>query len=268
MSYTYDIADTTVATSDESHPKTRAREVSKAFQDFFNVDPELVDWLSVAGHIDGFSGSEGVIPDMSDEANELVYSGFKHFSVKEELAGYFGESRGPSNVTSMVVKYDLDVRQVMAVLVENGGMARAWREVREMTLESDPAEEKILALVFLKYSLGWDAEKILDQSDDFKKASVSEDKGGIDGYYKGERVQVRPVTWVGSYGRQKAMNEDRTFVSYTWDCDGGMRVARLGDMLEMLQEVADENDLYKSCLYSSKRMKTSGLTRAFRYLWF
>jgi len=268
MSTIYDIADTTVSTTEESHPKARAREIEQIFLDFFDVEIDLIGAMSIEGHIDGFSGSEGIIIDMSDAANQLVYSGFGHFSLKKNLAGYFGESKGSSNVTPIVVKHDLNVRQVMAILVENGGMARAWNEVHEMTLESDPDTQLILGLVFLKYSLGWDAEKILAQNGHFGKGSPGQDKGGIDGWYHGEEVQVRPVTWVGSYGRQKAMKEDRTFLSYTWDCDGGLRVALLPDMLDMLGEIADENDLYKSNLYSSKRMKTAGITRAFRYVWF
>jgi len=147
------------ATINEPLPKTRAREIEKAFLDFFDVEIDLIGIMSTQAQMNGFSGDEGITAELSEKANELVYSGFKHLSVKEELDGYFGKSEGASNVTSMVVKYDLDVRQVMAILVETGGMVRAWREVHELTLESDPTTQTILGLVFTKYSLGWDAEK-------------------------------------------------------------------------------------------------------------
>ena len=135
------------------YPKTRAREVEKAFIDFYSIEIDLIGSMSSQEQIDGFSRGRGITTELSDEAKEIVYSGFKHISVQEQIADYFGES------SEVIVEADLSVSQIMAILIEIGAMERAWKEVHERTLESDPNTQLILGLVFLNYSLGRDTEK-------------------------------------------------------------------------------------------------------------
>jgi hypothetical protein len=139
----------------EPYPKTRVREVEKAFIDLYSIEIDLIGIMSTQEQIDEFSRGEGITTEISDEAKEIVYSGFKHISVQEQIADYLEESYPSSNI----VESDLSIRQVMAILVESGAMERAWKEVHERTLESDPNTQLILGLVFLKYSLGGDTEE-------------------------------------------------------------------------------------------------------------
>ncbi|MFQ3476403.1 restriction endonuclease [Halonotius sp. F2-221B] len=135
------------------YPKTRAREVEKAFTDFYSIEIDLIGSMSPQEQIDGFSRGEGITTELSDEAEEIVYSGFKHINVQEQIADYLEES------SEFIVEADLSVRQIMATLIESGAMERAWNEVHEKTLKSDPNTQLILGLVFLNYSLGRDTEK-------------------------------------------------------------------------------------------------------------
>lgn len=137
----------------EPYPKTRAREIEKAFIDFYSIEIDLIGIMSTQEQIDGFSRGRGITTELSDEAEEIVYSGFKHINVQEQIADYLGES------SEFIVEADLSVRQIMATLIESGAMERAWNEVHEKTLESDPNTQLILGLVFLNYSLGRDTEK-------------------------------------------------------------------------------------------------------------
>ena len=141
--------------SNSVNPKARAREVEKAFLDFFGVEIDLIGIMSDQEQTAGFLSDEGIITELSEEAKEIVYSGFKHVSVQEQIADTLKELDDSSNVA----EDDLSVREVIAILIENGGMERAWNEAHERTLESDPNTQLLLGLVFLKCTLDSDAEK-------------------------------------------------------------------------------------------------------------
>lgn len=145
--------------TDEAYPETRAREVEKAFVDFFDIDLNLVEDMSVDAHRDGFTADEGIIPEMSDHSKKIVHNGFDYFNLAEGLDDYLGDSEGSASVATQVIKHGLSVRQVMAVLVENGDMRQAWNKIHQMRAETDPTTQTILGYMFLKHSLEWDAEK-------------------------------------------------------------------------------------------------------------
>ena len=131
MRATYQIADTTVETTDEPHPKTRAREVEKAFSDLLDAEVNLVTQMSVPAHIDVYGKSDvGITFEMSDWANETVRNGFGFFALDRNLADFFGESEGSANVTGQVLEKDLTVKEVIAILIDNGDLQKA---VNEMT---------------------------------------------------------------------------------------------------------------------------------------
>jgi hypothetical protein len=268
MRATYQIADTSVETTDEPHPKTRAREVEKAFSELLDVEVNLVSQMSPPAHIDLYGQSDvGITLEMSDWANETVRNGFGFFSLDRNLNDYFGESEGSSNVTGQVLEKNLSVDQVIAILGENGDLQKAVNEIHNNRAEDDPDTMTILAYTFLKYSLGWDAERILSESGDFKKGNTAQDKGGIDGWWMSEKRQIKPGTEVPSKGRRKLMAKDVTHAAYLWDMDGGLRVADLDEYRAMKGELADEAGLPKTLIDRSDDLSKNEMNRRFRFFW-
>lgn len=268
MRATYDIADTTVETTDEPHPKTRAREVEAAFQDLLNTEIDLIGRMTPPAHKDVYGKSGiGITLDMSDWADETVRNGFGFFSLDPDLPDFFGESSGSSNVTGQVLEKGLSVRQVIAILSDNGQLRKAANEVENNRHEDDPATPVILGYMFLKYSLGWDAERIMADSGDFKKGNTAQDEGGIDGWWFGNERQIKPGTEVPSKGRGKLMAKDVTHAAYLWDMDGGLRVADLEEYPEMKAELADEAGLPKTLIDRSDDLAKNEMDRPFRFFW-
>jgi len=268
MKATYKIDDTTVETTDEPHPKTRAKEVEKAFSDLLDVEVNLVSQMTIPGHIDVYGKSDvGATFEMSDCANETVRNGFGFFALERNLPDYFGESEGSANVTGQVLEKNLSVRQVIAILAENGDLQKAVNEIHNKRVEDDPDTMTILAYVFLKYSLGWDAERILRDSGDFKKGNTAQDQGGIDGWWRGNKRQIKPGTEVPSKGLGKLMAKDVTHAAYLWDMDGGLRVADLDEYPAMKGELADEAGLPKTLIDRSDDLAKNDMNRPFRFFW-
>lgn len=267
MTYTYEIAATTVETTDEPHTKTRVREVEEAFQDVLDWDVDLIGRMTPPAHIDGMLPNAGITLDMSDWADETVRNGFGFFSIKKELDDYFGESRGAANVVGQVLERDLTVKQVIAVLAENGDLQKAVNEIHNNRAASDPRTEVILAYTFVKYSLGWDAERILMESGDFKKGNTAQDQGGIDGWWMGERTQIKPGTEVASKGRGKLKAKDVPHAAYLWDCRGNLRVATMDGYPEMKDELKAETGVPKTLQDQSNDLAGNDMNRRFRYFW-
>jgi len=268
MRATYKIADTTVETTDEPHPKTRAREVEKAFHDLLDAEVNLVSQMSPPAHLDLYGQDDvGITFEMSDWANETVRNGFGFFALDRNLNDYFGESEGSANVTGQVLERDLTVRQVIAILSENGDLQKAANEVANNRAESDPDTVTILAYTFLQYSLGWHAERIMSQSGEFKKGNTAQDQGGIDGWWKGEQRQIKPGTEIPSKGRGKLMAKDVTHAAYLWDMDGGLMVADLDEYPEMKGELADKAGLPKTLIDRSDNLAKNEMDRPFRFFW-
>lgn len=268
MKARYEIADTTVETTDEPHPKARAREVETAFSDLLNAEIDLIGRMTPPSHRDLYGHADvGITLDMSDWADETVRNGFGFFALDRNLPDYFGESEGSANVTGQVLEKDLSVRQVIAILSDNGDLEKAANEVANNRAQDDPPVPVILGYMFLKYSLGWDAERIMSQSGDFKKGNTAQDEGGIDGWWFGEQRQIKPGTEVPSKGRGKLMAKDVPHAAYLWDMDGGLRVADLEEYPEMKGELARENDLPKTLIDRSDDLAKNEMNRPFRFIW-
>jgi len=269
MQATYQIADTTVETTDKPHPKTRAREVEKAFQDLLDVNVNLVEKMTPPAHIDMYGKQHvGITLDMSTWANKKVRNGFDYFSLDKNLPDYFGESTGSANVTGQVLEKNLTLEQVVTILLENGDIEKAIEKIHNEKKEGDPANKTILAYAFLKYSLGWDAERIMRDSGDFKKGNTAQDQGGIDGWWYGQERQIKPGT---EYPSNKKTMEDsgKAHTCYLWDMRGGLKVADLDEYQAMKHELADKHNLPYTTIDQSNSLKKNGLPkkRRFRFFW-
>lgn len=155
----YFATETTSARIDGPYSKTQAKEIEKAFFDPFDVDVDLLGRMAAPENDDGMEPYSEITVKMSDWANETVRNGFGFFALDRNLPDYFGESEGSSNVTGQVLEKDLSVRNVIAILAENGDLNKASEEIYINRAEDDPTEVFILAYMFLRYSRRWDAEK-------------------------------------------------------------------------------------------------------------
>jgi len=276
MIQTYDIQEALgIDLKDSNLPKTRAREAEKAFRDFFNVDVNLIGEMTdiPANWFDIQSENVGINVQMSDDALEFVRNGLGFMSVQEELDDYFGESRGSANITGEVVEHDLSIRQVVALLAESGDIRTAVNIAQERRHEDDPSAVFLVAYAIWRYSLGWDAEKILTYSGDFKKGNTANDEGGIDGWWFGEKRQIKAATEATSKGVPTLKKRDVPHATYVWNCKRNeMWVATLDDHHKMTDELADDLGLkYKTHLTDSDRLANDDdrlRGRPFRYIWY
>lgn len=276
MIQTYDIQETLGIDLEGSNlPKTRAREVEKAFQDFFGITVNLVDRMTEtpANWFEIESDDVGINPQMSGDALEFVRNGMGFWSVQEVMKDYFGESQGSSNVTGEVVEHDLSVRQVIVLLSESGDLKKAVKIARERRTDDDPSAEFLVAFAIWRYALGWDAEKILTYSGDFRKGNTAQDEGGIDGWWLGTRRQIKAGTEVTSKGRGTLMNRDVPHAGYIWNSKTNeLVIADMEDYLQMVDEVAESVGLkYKTHLHDSERLASDDdrlRGRPFRYVWY
>jgi hypothetical protein len=197
---TYDIGRTLGEDLDGTNlARRRAREVESAFQDFFGIDVDLVSRMTaVPAHwFDIESDEVAINVTLSPDAQAFTWSGLWFMSIQEQLADYFGPSSGSSNITTEVVEHDLTVRQVILLLSEGDDLKKATRRAEEVREETDPSAFFLVALALFNYSLGWDAEKILDASGDFNKGNTAQGEGGIDGYWLGQAGVARHLSWEG-----------------------------------------------------------------------
>lgn len=276
MIQTYDIQEALgIDLKDSNLPKTRAREVEAAFQELLNLDVNLIEKMTEtpSNWFDVDSDDVGITVEMSDDANEVVRNGFGYFSLQETLEGYFGESSGSSNVTGLVLKRDLSIRQVIAILADSGQMKKALIIAKQMREEDDPQAPFIVAYALWKYALGWDAEKILAANEDYSKGTIAQDKGGIDGWWYKEMYQIKPGTEVTSKGRGTLMNKDIAHAGYLWNCETNeLWIADMEDYNRMTGELADSLGLKaKTHLHDSERLAGDDdrlRGRPFRYVWY
>lgn len=142
------------------------------------------------------------------------------FTLKPELDGFFGESTGSSNVTTLFVREGHGLTDVIDTLHETGQLEVAKARLAAFTDYENTDE--VVAFAVSVYAKGWLVERILNETDDFSKGSVSQDKGGIDGYYNGEPVQVKSVTYYASRNTSELEDRDVRVLWYQWDSDGGL----------------------------------------------
>lgn len=235
-----------------------------------NRQIDLKGAMSAPEHIKMPKSDMGVQLNLSTQLNKLIWEGFNEFSIVDEVAGYIGDKppKGSSNVVPEVLEHDLNVFQVMAILLENGQLEAAINEIDRKKADSDPNDNVlILGYVFLKFSLGWIAEKVIFANGG--KGSHSHDEGGIDGYYNGETIQVKPITEVGSKGAVFG-DKEHTHMFYMWGCDGTMRLTTNENAYEMRDQVAEEvnPDANVTPFARAHRSEDNGFERDVRYFWY
>ena len=155
----YFATETTSQRIDGPYSKTQAKEIEKAFSDLLDWDFDLLGRMAAPKNDDGMEPYSEITVEMSDWADDTVQNGFDFFELDRNLPDYFGESGGSDDLASQVLEKHLSVRQVIAILAENGDLQRAVNKVYKNRAEDDPTTEFILAYMFLRYSRRWDAEK-------------------------------------------------------------------------------------------------------------
>lgn len=148
------------------------------------------------------------------DVSEVIRSGVAFpFHVEKEIAGYFGESTGSSNVTTFFVRDDMSIPEVIEKFHVTGQIEMAAEKVSPFC-QDDVEPINVVAYAIATYAKGWLAEMILTNHDRFSKGSVSQDKGGLDVFDKehDDWRQVKCVT--------KADNDSHLY--YQWDMRGGL----------------------------------------------
>ncbi|MFQ3476716.1 restriction endonuclease [Halonotius sp. F2-221B] len=150
----------TTYTIDKTNLETRARGIEKAFSDLIGGEIRLVEDMAISEHIDEYNKDQVVATlDMSDWAKETVRNGFGFFALDRNLPGLFEDSEESTNITEQVLENNLTVRQVIAILGQNGDMQKAVNEIHNNCAKDDPDTLTILGFTFLIYSLKWAAKK-------------------------------------------------------------------------------------------------------------
>lgn len=117
------------------------------------------------------------------------------FQVLSAGDSVFGEHSGASSMTARVAKRQLSTSEAILEMDEEGLLVPALNAFYERFGDKDAAIYHFQALLF-QFSRGWDVEKALARTDEFKKVSESQDIGGQDFYHveTGEYVQVKSAT--------------------------------------------------------------------------
>lgn len=259
--------------ADEHPVRSLYGEVSDILSDLgHSVD--LIDFLSGPEHVSKVAG-RGITPELSDEIDNLIRDARFPFSLEKHLSGHFGESTGSSNVTSVKIAENMNIREVLEHFERTGQLTDALEIIEFTRSDEDPDAETILAYALAQYAKGWMAEQIITATDDFKKGSVSQDKGGIDCYFEGDETQIGSVTRVNSK-KVQMLGSDIRHVVYQWD-HGKIHVADVNeadDWKKMSDDVADSHGLSKTLLRRShdglavcRKLGTEDNPRSLRYLW-
>lgn len=250
-------------TDEENHAaKSVYGMVSDIVSDLRGVDVSLTE--SLAGPND-----TGITMDLSDEVDNLIRDGNFPFTLEKHLEGYFGESTGSANVTSVRLQEQMNIRQVLETLETTGQIDKALEIVSLYREESDPEHVEILTYALAQYAKGWLAEEIIQSKlEGAKKGSVSQDKGGIDFYLNGDMTQVGSITRYNSKKKQMEESDIRHIV-YQWDADGNLHVADTDEILSVNKKIAKEAGLSATLTRrSAGNLKVNKeLGRSFRYLW-
>lgn len=188
------------------------------------------------------------------------------FTLKAEIDGYFGESAGSANVTTLFVREGRGLKEVIDTLHETGQLEVAGERLKAFT--DYERTDEIVAFAVATYAKGWLVERLLNRTDAFSKGSVSQDKGGIDGYYEGEPVQVKSVTYYASRNTSELENRDVSVLWYQWDCDGKLHYGR--DANAVNAAAADVKGVSKTLIKRSagnlKAVRESDRSNV-RYMW-
>lgn len=128
-----------------------------------------------------------ITPDLSDGLEETL-DNIGWLSVNREIAETFGEASASAELTNVVVRNDLTVEEVVEMLStaeyseedDTDMLTKVIHLVQLVGTENDPEPVQVAAYDVLRKSLGWEAERLLNRTDDFHKALASLDDLGVD----------------------------------------------------------------------------------------
>jgi hypothetical protein len=232
---------------------------------------EVTGWnVDLVSRLEGPNGT-GITLEMNDMVDKQVRDAPFRFYLQKELEGHFGESTGSANVTAMRLKKNLNIREVIEFLHETGQLEKPLRIIEEFRYPEDPDAKVILTYALAQYAKGWLAEELISQKvDGFKKGSVSQDEGGIDGYLHGEPVQIGSITRYNSAKKELESKEVKQLL-YQWDDSGNLHLADMDEILGVNKQIAKDAEnvtsatLIRKSVGNVKAAKEFG--RSFRYLW-
>jgi hypothetical protein len=231
MTETYDIHELIGVSENKHFAEYVAHEVERAMNDLgHNVD--LIGLLTPESGTVPFKANVKLTPDVSETVLEAFESGFGWLSVNDDLADHFGRSRGSSNVTSIAVDEGLTAYEVIQALQnatydgDVGQIDKGIHLLELMSRETDENPEVLMAYQLFQKALGWYSERILDETDEFNKGNTAQDKGGIDGWFKGEAVQLKTVTRYASKGKSHFEAKEMEHIFYQWTKDGKIVVGK------------------------------------------
>jgi len=252
---------------DNEHPaKSLYRLVSTVLDDLGHKQ-DLIAQLSGDEQI--FDSDVGLTLELSDNMDDFIRKGMIPFSLQRNLEGYFGESEGSSNVTTLRLEKEMNIRDVLEVFDKTGQLDETINLINELRTEKDPKAETIMAYALGQYAKGWMAEEIvLSELDNISKGSVSNDEGGIDFYLNGDMAQLGSITRVNSKKKEMEASDIRHLI-YQWTSDGELVVGDMDDVMAENKKIA--KDAGKSTVLirrSAGNLKINEKAgRRFRYLW-
>lgn len=262
--------------------KTVYNTVSNAVCTHTDWSVDLVSTLESPEIVPNGENGTGLTLEMSTLVDKLIRDGRFPFYIKKQLDGYFGESTGSANVTSVRIEKGWNLTETVGHLAKTGQLKDAKEIVEATRDEKDPSAETIVAYAIAQYAKGWLAEQIIaEQAEDWAvKGSVSQDQGGIDFHLDTDKWDVPyRQTQVGSITRwnskQKQMkNSDRTELMYQWDHEGHLHVGQHEEIMMANKKIAESAGLNQTLtkrssgdLKINRQLGTEENPRSFRYLW-
>jgi len=245
----------------DGHPARYVYATVSAALTAAGIDVDLVKLLRAPG-------GRGITPELSEDVSSLIRSGVLPFTLDPDLSGYFGRSTGSANVTTLRLKRDLSLEDVIGQLADTGQLERAMDSLEMYLAPTDPTSDVVLAYALGQYAKGWLAEGVMTTWDDWSKGSVSQDEGGLDGYFRGEPAQLGSITRYNSKKKLLEASDTRQLL-YQWGADGSLHLADLDEVLEMNKDLAKEAGLSATLLRRSHAQPAAAreLGRPIRYLW-
>jgi len=256
----------TVEGPKHSHPaKEIYAKVGEIMRDL-GYGVNLIDRLS--GDPDIHEREVGLTLQLSETVCDFIRAGMFPFSLERNLDGFFGESEGSANVTTLRMKRDMNLDEVLSLLETTGQLEESLGLIEQMSSHDDPPSETILAYAIAQYAKGWIAEELIHQHKGMSKGSVSNDEGGIDFYWNGEEIQLGSITRFNS-NRTKIKGSERRHLLYQWTHDGEIVFGDPKDIIEKNKEIAKDAGLSSTLTQRSHGgLKINEIVgRSFRYLW-
>lgn len=183
------------------------------------------------------AAEEGLLitPDMTGGLEETL-DNIGWLSVNEEIAETFGNASASAEMTNVVVRNNLLVDDVVDMLAnadysnedDTDMLTKVVHLVELVGSETDPDPVQVAAYDVLRKSLGWEAERLLDRTEDFHKALASLDDRGVDlGTNKespwdsgnAEGFQLKTMQRVTSKSLHTD-NHEIPHLSYAWTSEG------------------------------------------------